>query len=659
MKNLSLILAVLLLSAAPAVHAVGGSSVVVTYSETLEDVSLSAAEPRDRGADAASETTLVFNALGQRFEVALQPNDRLLAGAPGRARDLGIYRGRLVDKSGSWVRITIADGVPTGLIWDGTEMLAIDASMPGIKGQRSASIYRLKDTYVEAGTMSCGVGRGAPKETTLATAYAAVVGELETVISQAPGAVEELKIGLVGDYEFTNFVGINNADAEIYTRMNIVDGIFSSQLGVQIRVEVIDTFNTPDDPFTTAVPGELLLELADYRFATASQRSQGLTFMFTGRNLDGSTAGIAFLDELCNPSFGVGLSEAVRNPVTDSLIAAHEIGHNFGAEHDGEAGSVCASVAGDFLMAPSVNGSDQFSSCSIDTMRPNADAAFCINPLAQTDVAIAVTNTPPDLLLGASTDLIFNVSNAGSGNATNVEATFALPTNLSLNSAASTVGSCISGGGQVDCTIGTLPGSGSASVALAVTASSVGSDTLDASVVADGDANLNDNSQSVPIVVNPATDLRIVNAASRSAVVDSAVAISPRIENVSTLTASNLSLSVSVPVGLRVDSASWPNGTCTVGSGSVTCQLSTLAAGSSASLDLRFTAIATGTQTYTASVSSSEADVNSSDNRVSGTVTVSSGTSTGGGSDSGGGAFGLLWAFLLTIVAVSARLRRP
>jgi hypothetical protein len=265
------------------------------------------------------------------------------------------------------------------------------------------------------------------------------------------------------------------------------------------------------------------------------------------------------------------------------------------------------------------------------------DVASCINPLAQTDVAIALIGTAPNLLLGASTDLVFDVSNAGTGDATSVAATFDVPTNLTIDSVASTVGSCTSGGGQASCTIGTLAGNASASVALSVTASSAGSGTLDASVAADADANLNDNSESVQIVVDPATDLRIVNATSRSVALDSTVSVSPRVENVSTLAATNLTLSISHSGGLRVDSATWPNGTCTIGAGSVTCQRSNLAAGSNVSLDLQFTAIATGSQTYSASVSSSEADVNTSDNSASGTVTVSGSGTVGGGSDSGGG----------------------
>ena len=47
---------------------------------------------------------------------------------------------------------------------------------------------------------------------------------------------------------------------------------------------------------------------------------------------------------------------------------AHELGHNLGASHDGEAGTSCASVGGGFIMAPSVCGYSRRSrSCSLDS----------------------------------------------------------------------------------------------------------------------------------------------------------------------------------------------------------------------------------------------------------------------------------------------------
>jgi hypothetical protein len=648
-KKLLSIVALTLLSAAPAAQAVSNGGVVVTYSESLQNLSMQAAVAQEAPGIAPGialvNATLEFDALGQRFELALEPNTRLVRGR--LPAGIGVYRGRLAGKPDSWARITMVNGAPTGLIFDGAEMLAIDASAAG------ATIYRLADTYVESGTLSCGVPGEIPKATSLATAYAAVTGELDSVVSQAPGAVEEIRVGIVSDFEFTSAKG-TNTEAEILTRMNNVDGIFSSQLAVQITVEVIETFSNSDDPFTSTVPGDLLDELADYRAITPVQFNQGLTFMFTGRDLDGMTAGIAYRGALCSRRFGVGLSEGVRNAVTDSLIAAHEIGHNFGAEHDGEAGSVCESVVGDFLMSPSVNGSDQFSSCSINTMQASVNLASCITPLAATDVGIQLTNAPANWLLGTSPDLIFDISNGGSQTATNVAATFSLPTNLTLGSVATTVGSCTSGAGQVNCNIGTLGGGSSASVAVSVTASSTGSGTLGASVVADDDANLNDNSLSVPVTVVPATDLRVANAVSRTVALNGTVALSPRIDNASTLDATSVALTVSHSAGLRVDSASWPNGTCSIGTGSVTCQRAILAAGASVSLDIQFTVTAGGSQTYTVSASSSEPDSSTGDNSRTGTITVSG----GGGSDGGGGTFGLLWSLLAATVVALARSRR-
>ena len=650
MKRTLFFISVLLAISVQPLHAVERGGVLVSYSETLENFSLLANEPRVIGGPALS--TLAFDAFGQRFELDLEPNNRLLADAGLNASDLGIYRGRLAGKPGSWARIVLSNGLPSGLVWDGEEMLAIEAVSAELGGPAAASIYRLKDTYVEPGTMSCGT---AAKETSLATAYATVTGELDIALAQAAGAIDEIKIGIVSDFEFTSSNG-SNVESEILARMNNVDGIFSEQLGVQLTVEVIETFPTSDDPFTTSVPGDLLRELGTYRETTPSQNSQGLTHMFTGRNLDGTTVGIAFTDALCRRQFGVGLTQSSRSPATDSLVAAHEIGHNFGAEHDGEVGSVCASVTGDFLMSPRVSGTDQFSSCSIDTMRPRADAASCVNPLPRAGVSIALTSPPPHLLLDASTDLLFEVANTGSEDATNVTASFVLPTNITIDSVASTIGTCTSGGGQVDCTIGVIPVNGRTSIALSVTASSVGSGTLDATAIADGDANLDDNAQAVQVVVDAATNLRIVNAASSSAMLNGAVTINPRIENNSSLPATNLALTVSFSAGLRVENASWADGTCSVSSSSLTCQRSSLAAGASVSLEIRLTATATGTQTYTGFVSAAETDSDENDNRISGTISVSGGSSSQAESG-GGGAVSLLWMLLAALFVRSARWR--
>lgn len=659
MKKMLWILASTLLGVALPLHASESSGVVVSHHESLHNLRFSRDHSENLRERVRTEPfVLGFDALGRTFEIELEPNDRLVNAAfrGELADDIGVYRGRLSGRPDSWVRIVISNGNPTGLIWDGNEMLAIEAPDDSALKTNSPAIYRLADTYIEPGTLGCGTAGGGGVG---AVAYQKLTMELSSAISQAPGAAEELYIGMIGDFEFTDSMG-SGAEAAILTRMNNVDGIFSDQLGVQITVQTVETFSDTNDPFTTSVPGDLLDELSNYRVMTPLQNAQGLTHMFTGRDLDTSTVGIAYRDTLCNVRFGVGLSEGRRGATTDSLIAAHEIGHNFGAPHDGESGSACESVTGSFIMAPSQNGSNQFSSCSIDIMRPKADAAGCINPLPETDVSIAISGQVSNLLLGSSSGIVFDVSNNGTLEASNVEASFTIPTNISLDSISSSSGMCSTGAGQASCSIGAIAGTSSQSVTISVTASTVGSETLIASVTADADSDSGNNEQSVQIVVDPATDLRLTGANISSVTIDSAAVVRANIENLSDLNSTGVVLNVSFSSGLRVDSASWPIGTCTVGDGIVACQAASLDAQSSATLEVSVTAMELGSQTYDATIASSEVDLDESNNAATGTVTVvaQSGGDTSDPDSGGGGSVGPIWLLLVMFIRLIATVRR-
>ena len=139
MKKLLSIVALTLLSAAPAAQAVSNGGVVVTYSESLQNLSMQAAvapeAPGIAPGIALVNATLEFDALGQRFELALEPNTRLVQGR--LPAGIGVYRGKLAGKPDSWARITMVNGAPTGLIFDGIEMLAVEASANGATAARN------------------------------------------------------------------------------------------------------------------------------------------------------------------------------------------------------------------------------------------------------------------------------------------------------------------------------------------------------------------------------------------------------------------------------------------------------------------------------------------------------------------------------------------
>lgn len=105
-------------------------------------------------------------------------------------------------------------------------------------------------------------------------------------------------------------------------------------------------------------------EYDELSFMDTSQQSP-LLHVVTGRNFRGSAVGAAWLGGACSRNgFATGVTQLLDKSVTTTaLIAAHEIGHNFGAVHDVNNNS-CDSG---FIMAAELNtGVTQFSSCSRD-----------------------------------------------------------------------------------------------------------------------------------------------------------------------------------------------------------------------------------------------------------------------------------------------------
>ncbi|MEO1202980.1 MAG: M12 family metallo-peptidase, partial [Pseudomonadota bacterium] len=346
------------------------------------------------------------------------------------------------------------------------------------------------DVEIPAGLMRCSHVGHAGNAMQLMSA----VGESTSRpdVMRALGATEVIDVAVVADFEFTDEFGTDTT-AELLSRMNIVDEIFSQQLGIQITVSHIDTFPAANDPFSDEADPELLLnELADFRADSADHRSAGITHLFTGRSLNGSSVGIAFSEALCSSRFSAGLTELQRNdffgstPV-DALIAAHELGHNFGAPHDGEIGSPCEAVTENRLMSVNVNGSDQFSACSIAEMQDDIAAANCIRLLIATDVEVEAGTVPSAVDQGAGVQLVFDVNNVGTEVVNNAAIDITIPATVALNSIVSTVGSCSSGAGSANCTIGTLASGAGATITLETTAESIGSANFEARVTADDD----------------------------------------------------------------------------------------------------------------------------------------------------------------------------
>jgi hypothetical protein len=467
-----------------------------------------------------------FDAYGRRFELMLESNARLLAGFDANERaamsGMQVLRGTVQGLPGSWVRLTIDGDRQSGMVWDGHDLYVIEpaddvaprAVHPlGVSGRKPV-VYRLSDTQVELGGGTCTTVRpDRPLEQVSGLdEYRVLVGELAQA-AEATDLTGRLQVSALADYEYFQVAGsAQSARNRIVEIFNNVDGIFSAQVGIEIELaDGVTVFEDPADPFSSQVPRDLLAELSTYRESQPSLSGTGITHLVTGRDLDGSTVGIAYIGSLCLARFGASISQGISTPT--SLVAAHEIGHNFGAPHDGETAdpgepvNPCASTPRTFLMAPQLNGSDQFSQCSLTQIEPQVRVASCILPVVTSaDLALAAEATTISVTSGQTFVLAASVSSRGPAEATSVQLNFALPSGLSvIDGTASSGGACISQAGGIACTWPVLGANVTSAVSVNLRADAAGSYTVPATLSATQDASSGNDALSFQVTATAPT----------------------------------------------------------------------------------------------------------------------------------------------------------
>ena len=459
-----------------------------------------------------------FEAYGRRFEVSLAPNERIRRGMPANLTGTTMpLQGTVDGLAGSWVRITRSATGLRGMVFDGHEMYAIEPAAEvapvSVEPMNAASgetvVYRLADALMPVETMKCELAKpdATPESpATAADALQQLSSELHTFQIQAAAAtqLQQVRVGVVGDFEFVSQFTTSTPEDAIVARMNIVDGIFTTQLGVKVSLATPQLFRTASDPFTKTAASDLLTELKTFRVGSPAQQALGITHLMTGRNLDGSTVGIAYISGLCSAQFGASLSQGTFNTTQSALIAAHEIGHNFGAPHDGETGA-CESTPMTFLMAPQLNGSNQFSACSISQITPVIAGARCLTAYSPPDAGIEVPTPMLPATVGTALVASFTVRALGDDTSANVNVTVTLPATVTIQAVSANGGTCTTGAGTASCNLGDVAAGDSRQVDLSITPTQAGSLTLNFSLASSNDPNSSNDNGSISITATGAS----------------------------------------------------------------------------------------------------------------------------------------------------------
>jgi hypothetical protein len=338
---------------------------------------------------------------GIALELELAPNALVLQGLTVAQRENleaaghRFLEGRIMGVSGSWARIAHVDGRYSGAWFDGEELFLLDpveSVHEQLRQPATASgyvAYRLRDLLFSGPIDEVvEVPDGAVKSAGLRMDYGEFGAHLRGALASSAGslaAVRQLRLTVVTDTEFSSLHGANR-DAVVASRLNTVDGIYSDQFQTRIVIGELRHLSDNGTLNTTVVSGSdtLLSRFRSYMTSGAGSGipKGGLNHLFSGKDFDGSTVGVAYVNVLCSSSYGYGINQVRAANSTTALTIAHEMGHNFGASHDGQSGSNCSAQTGSWLMSPSLNGSSTFSPCSRSVIEPRIGAASCFEPVS-------------------------------------------------------------------------------------------------------------------------------------------------------------------------------------------------------------------------------------------------------------------------------------
>lgn len=168
----------------------------------------------------------------------------------------------------------------------------------------------------------------------------------------------------IPDVENHNIGVLNNVQGNY-------DDEFADELNFVIVTQFVSNCNTCD-PWTNSTAAGTLL--SSFRTWGNGGGFGGVTYdlaqLWTDRDLNGGTVGIAYLNAVCNNNRYQVDQDFSSTAWQLRVLVAHETGHNFSASHDA-AGS-------GFIMAPSVNNSNTWSTASVNSINSFVDSRSCL-----------------------------------------------------------------------------------------------------------------------------------------------------------------------------------------------------------------------------------------------------------------------------------------
>jgi hypothetical protein len=264
----------------------------------------------------------------------------------------------VVGGAGGEARFTVTDGRIEGVVITPAENYYLQPMRDFEEAAAPAEFVLYRGSDVNPGAVGdCGALTLERKVAQATEQFAAPATATVAPDPLAATTLREVEVATEADYEYVQALGGSSAaDSEILSILNQVEGVYGSELGISFKVVYQHTWATSADPYSATEPNAMLAEFASYWNANFGNVGRDLAHMWTGRDMDGSAIGIAYIGVTCrSASYAYGISERQTGAVAKVGVTAHEVGHNFNAAH--------ATECPDTIMYPSLGGSTQLTFC--------------------------------------------------------------------------------------------------------------------------------------------------------------------------------------------------------------------------------------------------------------------------------------------------------